>query len=188
MRFNWRISESLFFVNYLWEDFDREYDRRKADLNHWTLRTNCVQRVDDQVMLCLIITTINIARCLEIASPKKGKSHHPGLEHMEIVIGSPGDSMYHSRESLKCFQEGYPGKLASQMWNFTQFLSSTCRDWLRYESSGQSCKRWHQHFAVSRQISQVSHPSNLRGGRRRDKVWACWVYSSWVFFQLMKAC
>lgn len=50
-----------------------------------------------------------IYRCLEITCPKLGRSHHHGLEHVEVVIGSPTDSMFDSEQKLLEFQQKYPG-------------------------------------------------------------------------------
>ncbi len=48
-------------------------------------------------------------RCLEIPCPKPGKSHKKGLEHCEVVIGSPEDTPEHNRAKLEAFMLNHPG-------------------------------------------------------------------------------
>ena len=46
--------------------------------------------------------------CIEITSPKAGKVHQTGLEHIEVVIGNDEDSFLDSKEKLLKFTEQYP--------------------------------------------------------------------------------
>jgi uncharacterized protein len=46
--------------------------------------------------------------CIEITSPKAGKVHQSGLEHIEVVIGDKEDGFLHSKEKLLKFTEQYP--------------------------------------------------------------------------------
>ena len=42
-------------------------------------------------------------RCLELASPKPGRSHAHGLEHAEVVIGSESQGCFNSKQYLDEF-------------------------------------------------------------------------------------
>ena len=46
--------------------------------------------------------------CIEITSPKAGKVHQTGLEHIEVVIGNNADGFLDSKEKLLKFTEQYP--------------------------------------------------------------------------------
>ena len=45
--------------------------------------------------------------CIEVASPKPGKTHQAGLEHVEVTIGGLEDG-FHSKDKLKEFMSLYP--------------------------------------------------------------------------------
>lgn len=47
-------------------------------------------------------------QCIEVTCPKPGRSHSIGLEHAEVVIGSPADGVYNSRQILTQFEASYP--------------------------------------------------------------------------------
>lgn len=46
--------------------------------------------------------------CLEIPCPKPGKSHHAGLEHLEVVVGKNGDLPFDNKLVLEEWASSYP--------------------------------------------------------------------------------
>ena len=67
------------------------------------------------VLCCVVSTTVMImivtANLLAVTCPKPGKSHQQGLEHAEVVIGSPANGIYHSKPLLEAFIQQHPSEL-----------------------------------------------------------------------------
>jgi hypothetical protein len=45
---------------------------------------------------------------IELACPKPGRAHMVGLEHVEVVVGQPGDSVLDATAVLTAFRDKYP--------------------------------------------------------------------------------
>jgi hypothetical protein len=55
----------------------------------------------------IVFKTWNI-RCLELASPKMGRLHRNGLEHIEVVVGHDTNEMFNSQTLLEAFASNFP--------------------------------------------------------------------------------